>query len=384
MRNTVIIIGGFNLPEGTASTIRAYGNAKLLKKIGYRVIIVGKFIDGFKNDRWHRYNGMDCYNIEGERDRYGITVQFAETLIEEIDPQSIHSFIVYNFPGTALERLRRIALKNGFAIISDTTEWYAFEGKNPVFALLRKLQTEYRMRVVNKRINNIICTTNYIAEYYKKQHTIVIPMIDDKSFEGDSEYELAVNPVRRYIYAGSPGYKFRKDKVNIIIKGFEVLHNKGIPFVLDIYGITKEEYKEVFDYIPDICIKNQKISFHGRVRRSVIEDALKKTDFYVLYRPNTKVCKVGFSTKAMEAISAGVPLIANDVNGDFKRYFTSGQALICGAEDEEGFYALLEQSAVMPQNVVIGMKKSCKQNNPFHYSNFIQSMSTFMDEVQKS
>lgn len=383
MKNKVCIIGGFRLPEGTASAVRAYGNAMLLEKIGFHPIIVGKFVENPLHNVWRQYRGMDCFNIECENDQYGKTVRFMERLMEDIPSEDIHSLIVYNFPGKGLEQLRKLAVKYGIGMISDTTEWYAFEGKNLVSAIRRKIQTEYRMRVVNKRMDHMICSTYYIADYYKKLNTIVIPMIDDKSFGEEPKPLYTVNRIRRYIYAGSPGYKFKKDKINVIIQGFERLREKGIPFQLDIYGITKEQYQDAFGFEPG-CDERCRVLFHGCVPRAVIDEALETTDFYVLYRPNTKVCKVGFSTKAMEAISNGVPLISNDVNGDFQRYFTQGQALICAAKDEDRFYRLLEESALMSEDDVLRMKKSCTDNNPFHFRNYVDSMRDFMKRVVKN
>ena len=383
MKNIVCIIGGFRLPEGNASSVRAFGNAMLLKEIGYNPIIVGKFIDDNSSELWRSYRDIPCFNIQCGDDNYGTTTKFVEKLVSELGAENIYAFIVYNFPGVGLERIRRKASAYGIGMISDTTEWYAVEGKKLLPALIRKLQTELRMRIVNKRIKHIICSTYYIAEYYSNQHTIVIPMIDDTSFEKTEDRQPTVNQVRRYIYAGSPGYRFRKDMVNVIIKGFEKLREKGLRFQLDIYGISEKQYSEVFQQVNNND-SNSQIIFHGRVPRSEIDKALTISDFYILYRPNTQVCRVGFSTKAMEAISAGVPLVANDVNGDFSRYFTENQALLCGAEDEQGFFRTLEESICMPDENVIAMKRNCRIHNPFYYNRYTQQMEMFMKQVDKS
>lgn len=382
MKNKVCLIGGYRLPEGNASSVRAFGNAMLLKSIGYEPVIAGKFTDGSKDELWRVYNGIDCFNVNCCNDREGITVRFADKLISELGEDDIHSLIVYNYPGLGLDKLRRLAKKHGIGMISDTTEWYAFEGKHFIDAAIRKLQTEYRMRIVNKKIGNIICSTYYIQKYYSKYHTVIIPMIDDRSFGSEREKSFKTGGIRRYVYAGSPGYRFRKDKIETIIRSFETMRDKGLPYRLDIYGITEDQYREVYEY-EAVNDENFCIVFHGRVPKSEIEDALSEADFYVLFRPDTKVCRVGFSTKAMEAISWGVPLISNDVNGDFERYFTDGQALIVGARDEEGFLKALEKSAAMPDEEVIQMKKNCALHDPFHYQNFAEPVRLFMEQVSK-
>lgn len=382
MKNKVLLLGGYRLPQGNASAVRAFGNAKLLAQLGYEPIIVGKMQT--KSDQcWHEYDGITCMDIECAGDRYGYSIEFMKRVEERVALSDMYAVIAYNFPTNAQARLRTYCKKHRIALVSDATEWYAFElvNGNLVAAVLRKLQTEYRMRILNKRIGHVICSTYFIADYYKKANTVVIPMIDDTSFSEDRR--PCVSPVgtpRRFIYAGSPGFKFRKDKVNVIVEQFAKLKAEGYPFVLDIYGITEAQYKDVFAYSFENDADHT-IRFHGRVPRDEIDRALTQSDFYVLYRPNDRVCKVGFSTKAMESISQGVPLIANDVNGDFGRYFTHNQALLCAPQDEEAFFALLKSAVEMPADAVEAMKRNCCEHNPFHYTHYLESVGRFMKEV---
>ena len=382
MRKKVLLIGGYNLPQGNASAVRALGNAKLLSQLNYEPIIVGKIVE--KNDQcWYEFDGVKCFDIESANDKYGYGIKFLSAIEETIPAIDIYAIIAYNFPAKALELLRRHCKKNGIVMVSDATEWYAFEVLNyhVISAVRRKLQTEYRMRVINKRIGNIICSTNYIADYYAGCNTVVIPMIDDKSFmDVMRPYPNNVGNVRRFIYAGSPGYKFRKDKINVIIKLFSRLKEDGLAFRLDIFGISEEQYSAVFEY-NFVNDEQHMIIFHGRVPRREVESALDNSDYYVLYRPNNRVCRVGFSTKSMEAMSHGVPLIANDVNGDFQKYFTNEQAFICGSDDENAYYELLKQSIIISDEKVIAMKKNCIDYNPFDYKNYLGPVESFMKGI---
>lgn len=382
MKNKVLLVGGYKLPQGNASTVRAIGNARLLSCLGYDPIIVGKMTE--KNDQhWCEYEGINCFDIECSNDRYGYGIGFLSILERTIPASEIYAIIAYNFPAKALELLRKHCKKNGIAMVSDATEWYAFEVVNYhiLSAIRRKIQTEYRMRVINKRIGNIICSTNYIANYYSGCNTVIIPMIDDQSFtEEKRTYSDTIGRVKRFIYAGSPGHKFRKDKIDVIIKLFSRLKEEGFPFRLDIFGISEEQYASAFEY-EFVGDEEHVIMFHGRVPRNEIERALEETDYCVLYRPNNKVCKVGFSTKCMEAMAHGVPMIANDINGDFRRYFTKGQALLCEPDDETAYYELLKQSIMLPDEEVALMKKSCIENNPFDYKCYIDPVGRFMKGI---
>lgn len=382
VKKTVLIIGGFRLPQENASAVRALGNARLLFKIGYDVILVGKIQHKISGQYWYEYDGFKCFDIECAKDKYGFTIEFINKILGEISVNNIYAMIAYNFPGIALNKLIKTANKLHIAMISDTTEWYAWDNKIKQGSIIRNFQTEFRMRYVNKKIRNLICSTYYIADYYKHCRTVIIPMIDETSFSEKQCIHIASEnrDIHRFIYAGSPGHKFNKDKIDVIVKCFRRLKKEHIPFEFNIYGITQEEYSKVFDFSEDND-KMYRICFHGRVPRNEIQEQLKNADFYVLFRPNDKVCRVGFSTKAMEAISNAVPLIANDVNGDFRRYFTDGQALICGPDDTESFYQLIKHAAMMPYDDVNRMKENCIKHNPFDYQNFYEPMKKFMEEI---
>ena len=382
MKNIIAIIGGFRLPQGNAGAVRALGNAKLLQKLGYEIILIGKIQNPKEGQYWYEFDGFRCFDIECEKDQIDIGVKYFSRFLMEIGAKNLKAVIAYNYPGVALNKLFKITKKTDIVLISDTTEWYALEGKNPISALRRKFQTEYRMRCINKKIGNLICSTYYIANYYKKHNTVIIPMIDDTSFSGIKAELKKVEDcrIRRFIYAGSPGYKFKKDKINIIVEQFLKLKAENIPFILDVYGISLEEYKSQYAF-EELLDESFQINFHGRVPRTEIQEKLRTTDFYVLYRPDNRVCRVGFSTKAMESISSAVPLIANDVNGDFAKYFTEGQALLSSVKDEQGFYKNLKMAAQMSAEEINQRKRSCVEHNPFAYESFLEPMKKFFKKA---
>lgn len=383
MKNIVLIIGGFNLPNNNASAIRAVSLARLLSKIGFQPVVAGFASD--ENNNWFVIDDIRCYNRRDSK-TIATDISFVKEIEHIIPSSDIYAIIAYNYPGVALNKLFHYAISNGIKMISDATEWYGWElrERGLIGALVRKYHTEYRMRYLNKRIGNIICSTYYVANYYSGYNTVVLPAIDDQSFD-IVKHDNHILPVSggkhttRFFYAGSPGYKFRKDKINLVVQMFERLSEENIPFRFDVYGVSLDEYLKFFA-APNTKLKE--IVFHGRVSRQIILEQLKQSDFSVLLRPNDQVCKVGFSSKSMESISAGVPLIANDVNGDFSKYFTQNQALLCGADDIDGFYGLLKKACTMTGNEITSMKKSCIKNNPFNYVNYLEPIENFMHSLQ--
>lgn len=378
MRNIVIITGGFSLPDKNASAIRALALARTLKIIGYKPIVAG-FVKGGQNKdcNWCENDGVQCFNRH-DADRIATDISYINVIENQYSVSDIYAIIAYNYPGIALNRLRRYTNQHGIKMVVDITEWYGWEldERKLLDAIQRKFYTEYRMRVLNRMIGNIICTTNYIADYYLGYNTMVLPAIDDRSFSVDiKSVQKNVNKPRKFIYAGAPEYKFRKDKINIVVQMFELLCSEGVPFHFDVYGV-EEDYYNAFFHKPRV--NEGEIVFHGTVSREEVMKLLPTYDFYVLLRPNNRVCKVGFSSKSMESISSGVPVIANDVNGDFSKYFTQNQALLCDAEDMDAFYSLLKKACTMTDDEIVSMKESCVKNNPFDYKNYIEPLSLFM------
>lgn len=386
----IVIIGGFRMPNGNASAVRCIGNARLFSELGYKVVIAGK-VDKeqqLAGQIWYNFYGFPCLDIESVTSDLTKEISFMDEIEKNFDKRKIKALIAYNYPGRALNRLHRWTRINGCKMISDVTEWYAFEGTNFISALLRKLSTEFRMRYVNKRIGNIICSTNYISNYYAGLNRVIIPMIDENSFSNDkknsgeddaSEIKREASSIKRFIYAGSPGLNFSKDSINMIMEAFR--RQEGCAYQLDFYGFTREKFLARFPEFTEWLISSNQVRIRGRVPREEIEDALCTADFYVLYRPSTKVNKVGFSTKSMEAIAHAVPLISNDVNGDFSLYFTDGQALISKEGDFEAFVENIHKAVLMDKEEILSMKKNCIRHNPFDYRNYTNKVEEFMGRL---
>ena len=64
IKKTIICIGGFKLPDQTASAVRVMDNAYLLKELGYDIIIGRLPKEGGEAVSQKIINGFDCFNIE--------------------------------------------------------------------------------------------------------------------------------------------------------------------------------------------------------------------------------------------------------------------------------------------------------------------------------
>ncbi len=65
----------------------------------------------------------------------------------------------------------------------DSTEWYDCKRFSVLKKIVKKIDTSYRMRFVQKRLDGIIVISSYLQNFYIKQKTILIPpLVDLKKF----------------------------------------------------------------------------------------------------------------------------------------------------------------------------------------------------------
>lgn len=383
----IIYIGGFRLPDGTASAQRAIANAKMFKELGFNVIFAGKGIYDDKSPEWFEVNGFLVYNITYKKNDITTNIDFVNAILEKFNIDDIYAMVAYNYPGIALNKLRKFCESHNIIAISEATEWYAFElSKNLVSSIIRKLQTEYRMRYVNKKIGNIICSTKYIQSYYKKYNTMINPnVVDLNDSKWSGRYANHFNSKKTFVYAGSPGKNMNKDKIDYIVKAFSEIDEKKYPYLLEIIGVTEEQFLRRFPSYLNILIKKRcNIVFYGRITHEEVLKKLKCADFTIIFRLDTKVSRVGFATKISESISCGIPVIANDEYGEIEYYLKNNEHGIFfkGFEIEKLKEAIL-QSLKLSDEAISLMKSKCNTNNPFKYENFLKATMEFLKLADK-
>ncbi|HDC4639272.1 TPA: glycosyltransferase family 4 protein, partial [Enterobacter cloacae] len=107
----------------------------------------------------------------------------------------------------------------------------------------------------------------------------------------------------RLVYSGSPGHK---DLLQKIIDAVSQLSGK---FQLDIVGVNGVNFNN--------------IRYHGRVSHAESVRFVSESHFSVLLRPSNKTSQAGFSTKVVESMSCGTPVITNNT-GDLSNYILDG------------------------------------------------------------
>ena len=366
MKGTIIYIGGFELPDKNAAAHRVLSNAKILRKLDYNVV----FIDIDRSLRMDDdilqtkkvHQGFDCRSAVypkslSEWIKYLTSIENFEKVISQYT--NVTAVICYNYPSCTLKKLMKYCRERSIKIISDCTEWYSAVSKNPMFFIIKGIDTFVRMRILHKKLDGIIVISDYLERYYKKCRNIVnIPPLVDlnepKWHKSDSKTDEAIS----LVYAGSPA---RKDKINLIIKAVSKLTK---PYKLLIVGITKQQYNKLY---PNDETTDNNIIFLGRLSHSDTLEYVKKADYTCFLREDNRVTKAGFPTKFVESVSCGTPVITNN-NENIKRFMCDNVYFVPLNNIDFNFINKSEKNIATDQ---------------FHYENYIDVFDKFLTAQPK-
>ena len=316
MANTIIYIGGFELPDKNAAAHRVLNNAKALRELGKNVVLIGITHEAISesmvcNTRKSIY-GFDCYTIP-----YPKTVSQWLKYLMGIEPyieicktyQNVSAVVLYDFPAIAIQKMISYCRKRNIKCYGDSTEWYSARGRGIVYAVLKSGDTFYRMRILNKKLDGRIVISRYLQEYYKKgRNTICIPPLIDISEEKWKNPYIKQKETLLLVYAGSPGLK---DRIDILIDALQKVRRA---YHLDIIGITLDEYLMRAPQHKSFLQGNQSIIFHGRKPHLDALQYVKRANYSCFFRIVERVTMAGFPTKFAEAVSCGTPVLTNSTS----------------------------------------------------------------------
>lgn len=306
MPKTILYIGGFELPDKNAAAQRVVGIAKGLREIGNEVVFLNSLK---KSDLNHveekNYFGFRCfeYKRESERD-YLFSAKTALSMIRKVKPDVI---IAYNYPAVSLEKIRKHCKANGIKCYADATEWYQAVGENIVYRVIKNLDTFYRMRFVQKRLDGVIAISRFLYDYYKDSvKTVLIPPTVDLTDEKWNIDAPKDQGVVSFVYAGVP--IALKEKLDTIVSAIEKV-SKNHKIILNVVGVTEQQFVEMYNWTRAVP---SSVKFWGRVEHRRVIKIVKSSDWAIILRDNNRVVKAGFPTKLVEAISCGTPAIVNE------------------------------------------------------------------------
>lgn len=310
-KTTILYIGCFELPDKNAAAQRVIGNAKAMRDIGYDVV----FLNALEKmepaeKRKTEYYGFTCY--ETKRINKADHILFGTQTISVIRSIRPDAVIAYNYPGIAMSNIMLYCKINSIKCYADITEWYMPSG-NLYHRTVRAVDVYFRMKRVSPKSDGIIAISRYLYDYYKdKTKTILIPPLVDITEEKWMHVKDKADETTSFIYAGSPDSI--KERLDIIIESFhQIAEIKAVK--LHIVGITENEFRKEYKWTDKI---DRNVIFWGRVPHRKAVALVSNADWAIVIRDRNLVTTAGFPTKVAEAISCGVPVIANSFSNIFE------------------------------------------------------------------
>ncbi|MGB4581286.1 MAG: glycosyltransferase [Coriobacteriia bacterium] len=323
---TVLYIGGFELPDGNAAAQRVIGNARLFTDLGYQVVFLATSPESFPGLRTTKYLGFDCYETSGTNARLGVAIRglydisALTAVVEEIGHVDI--VIAYNYPAVALARLNRYCRRTGIRCVGDVTEWYGTAGRSIVYRLVKGFDSALRMRLVHRSLDGLIVVSEYLEEFYSGTlRTLRLPPLVDSQDDKWSQHHPSGSERFTLIYAGSPNRT--KERLDLVIRAVWNV-SRMYPVVLDVVGITREEYAAHYpgtSLPPESC---GAIRFWGRLPHSKAIELVARANASVVVRDENRVTRAGFPTKVVESITCGTPVIGSS-HSDLQGVLTAGR-----------------------------------------------------------
>lgn len=329
----ILYVGGFILPDKNAAAQRVVSIGKSFRELGHEVFFLNSSVQ-IKEREWTEYFGFHCLNVP-KRGLYK-SLTSIENAISVIEEKQITAVIAYNYPSAALSKLISWCCKHDVKCYADATEWYVAKG-NPVFRVIKTLDTEWRMRLLHKKMDGVIAISDYLYKYYKeKVATVKIPPTVDVQDEKWLEKPVIRTTDKTvFVYAGNPSAQ--KERLDLILEAAASVQARcGIE--LRVIGITKEQYESIYG----AKAPEGYVIFLGRISHKEVIREVTSADWSIIIRDNNKVVQAGFPTKVVESISCGTPVIANDFS-NIKDYLDESNSILCSQD-----------------SIVAAMEKACE------------------------
>ncbi|MBV6374314.1 glycosyltransferase [Enterococcus casseliflavus] len=394
MANKIVYIGNFIYPDGNAAGKRVSSNGKLLSSQGYEVYYIGRGKNKDANNMGESFPwSFEIYNNKQNIKAHLLSnrkiLKKIKDIISDIGINNVKFVILYGELNNSFLNLKLInwCHKNNIKVLIDCVEWWSENDGNIIFRTVKNLNTNFLIKYVNKKADGIITISNYLMTFYSEKGipTVIIPpLVDSLFYSGKSKTSENI----KVIYAGFP---FRKGIKNISHLAMKDRLDKAIDILLlvkksnpnllfDIYGITYEDYIFSVPRQRSIIEKNLSwIKFHGELENDFILKEIIKSDASILLRDDNLVSRAGFSTKLVESISLGTPVITTDV-GDIDRYLKNNNiGLILSNKENINTHVDYVNDFLRSIKSMTNVEKN--DYNIFYYKNYESKLKSFLENL---
>ncbi|GEM_PF-598429 len=407
-KNIVIITGNFFFPNKNAAGKYNLAYGLMLRDMGYRVVFIGTNKDINYDvdilDTLEKAYDMECYSMPypnklTDWGKYKSQFNRVLRVINYLGKENIRTVIGFGSPSIAIwvKLLWKWSKKNDIKYIAHCAENVRFTKRNFIYSIIRGIDEIYNKRIIIPKADGVIVGGPLLKEYFDKRQckTIVFPTLTDTEIYDKEVQDVLCsklyeedNQVRkkRFIYVGIPfdiksknkkeNFKDRLDKTIELFYQVSKVENR---FILDIYGLTENEYLLHVPEHKDILeALRGNISFHGRIEHKVATRKIISSDFYVFHRDKTNITEAAFPTKASEPITLGVPVITNDTSYIFHYISDTSTGFKI---DEVNQIEVVLKLINLSNAEVLKLRTNCLNDKSFDYRKYIPKFKRFIENM---
>lgn len=267
--------------------------------------------------------------------------------IDECKPKAV---LFYGGTSTLVSRVLKHARQSDVKVMVDETDW--FEPNSSMNAYARTYYTldNHRLRHVDAGLDGIIAISPYFYEHFSRvnRNVLFFPPCVDKLPPERVDQGRTGNRSTSFVYAGSLGpgkdilIPFARALISYRHGYSEGLYARKI--LLKVVGVEARDMARELS-VPPSELEPLGIECYGRVTHDKTLEIVRSCDFGLLLRHPQLYARAGFSTKAVEYLTNGLPLLCNAVGGVDTLIDSGADGFVLGPEetDEESLLAFLQK-----------------------------------------
>lgn len=394
----VIYVGDFDLRNQNVQAHLVRNNAKILNRLGYRVAFIGVNREatyeeienlpilevGEGNIFLEVENTLTMKGILKYKRTVNRIMSFMDQIAETLDMQFV---ISYQSPTYApiLKRIARWCKRRKAKYIVNCADITIFNSQPLLRRIVMMINWNYLHKVNKEYMDGLIAVSRYIENFYNKigMPSVIIPPLYDEKI--DCNYE--VSDVATFVYAGTPFVMKKnvntagmKDRLDKIVDLCLQLSKDSVEYRLEVIGITKNAYLTCIPRHKVALKTNNNVAFMGRLSHKETLEKVKNADFMLNFRDKNVMNEAGLSTKLVESVSLGTPVVTNSV-GDTFLYLQEGMTgfELIGVEAED--VKVLKSLCCKTKEERNSLKKKCANDKTFSLEKYQEKFEVFLKEV---
>ena len=363
----ILYVGLYDFEARTAPVQRVRSNTKLLQELGHTVIHLsnGKPLpeEGLwdEEDQCRHYHFSSDNKIQKVLNAYFSPREIIAVLKKEAPVDAV---ILYNYHAGAMYGVMRYCAQKNIRVLADTTEWYQYYNLKDI--LSKGIDSVFRMRVVQLKLDGLIVISRYMKDYYQKRGVptaLVPPLIDYENKKWN--VAPAVLDEKPSLVAIATADK-HKDNLAAVVQLLHKVHlnHPELEFHLNVIGMDEAKYKAIFDPagVPETIA--DRVTFCGRVSHDRVLEYTRNAWFSIFLREQNLANNAGFPSKIAESLACGTPVITNPTSS-ISEYIQNGHNGFLLSGDTVACAEQLGKALSLDRQTVADMHTTCLQERLF-------------------